>query len=303
MSRTTRTRMWLAAVLLAAASCATRRDVEEIVGASNGALILAQADPGLAAPEGADSDWDQKVRGKSEEALARIDAFIAQHAENPALQRTVNALRLRKALLLTFSGQRNLARATYAEVNKELAGNARDVALIDSADVLIWWQDAAAGEFHAADADRHLKTLTRVIEAAPPLSGIRYYLATLRAHIRLKRASADVDQRAGFREGLAEYAGEFDEGARANVRTWVEGRPEELRKIPTDALRWYGHATITRDMYAEAYQAFLDETRAAFQADPENVDPILRRALEDGTFEREPKWPAACAWLFDLGGG
>jgi hypothetical protein len=298
----TRNRLWLAAALVAVAACATRRDVEEIVGASNAALILADSDPGLAAPGGADADWEAQVRDKSDDAIARIDAFLAQHEGNPNLQRTLNALRLRKALLLTFTGRRNLARATYAQADRELAGNARDIALIDSSEVLIWWQDAAAGEFRASDADRHIATLDRVIEAAPPGSGIRYYLATLRAHIALKRASADVDPRAGFRAGLAAYAAEFDEAARENVRIWIAGDPAELEAIPTGALRWYGHAPITRAMYSQAYVDFLDETRSAFEADPANVDPVLRRALEDGTFEREPAWPDACGWLFRLEG-
>ena len=47
-------------------------------------------------------------------------------------RRTINALRVREAVVLFNAGQANLARAVFAEVDRSQLGNARDRAIYDS---------------------------------------------------------------------------------------------------------------------------------------------------------------------------
>src|SRR5690606_34803733 len=115
--------------LAAAAGCVTAEQVKSIVTEANAATIAAEAavldaDPG-AAPG---ASWRDTV--------ARIEAFIAEHPDEP---RTSNALRIREAVVLLGAGQPNLARAVFEEVDRELLGSARDIAIYDAREHLVWW--------------------------------------------------------------------------------------------------------------------------------------------------------------------
>ncbi|MCP5144484.1 MAG: hypothetical protein H6978_06640 [Gammaproteobacteria bacterium] len=295
------TRFVLLAVTIALGNgCVTQQEVKSIVDASNaalaerlvqdqGTLLLAQTEPVTAdsvdaGSAGGSIDIQRQAAAQRDAAVARIDAFIAANAQYPNLARTVNALQLRKALLLLTGGKPNMARAAFAQFKVDDAGNARDLGLYRSHEALTWWWSAAGrSDWDAASAARHLTTLSQAITNAPSGSGIRYYLATLRAHIRLKGATFTGDWRAPLREGLVEYSREFDAAARDKVRAFMVD-PARLAGEPLDNLRWYGQAAVTFNAYDAAYRRYLNDAAEAGES----------------TGEDAPAWPADTAWLAGL---
>jgi len=305
-------RLGLVAALLALSACVTAQEVRGIVADSNAALTdqmaLAQgvgilADTEVPIPSAIDPNAPaqpdtQQWRAKAHAAIGRIDAFVAKHSQNEKLARTVNALHLRKALLLAVSGDTNLARAAIAHFRRDLAGNARDLGLYHSHEALTWWWVVAANprppsaSFKSA-AKRHVAELANAITASPQGSAIRYYLATVRAHVQLKRANMQRDPRRDLKDALQAYCAQFDADAQAGVENWLRQDLEKLKTIPTEHLRSYGHAPIVLDMYTKTYQYFLDEWRA----EPINAPNGVRQAIANGTLEQTPQWPDDCAWL------
>ncbi|MEO6034062.1 MAG: hypothetical protein ABIQ35_02280 [Verrucomicrobiota bacterium] len=173
-------------------SCATQRQVKDIVSASNLAALstelnLGAEDPGK--PGGQGETWKQ--------ASAKIDAFIAQHPENKP---TVAALRVRQAMLLLNNKQYNLAHAAFDEAKLEdLRGSSRDRALKRLDADLLWWYPTAGGTLPREEFSSASKSLERISAVwkelkSPEDEGVRDWLAALRAWIGLKMANdADAD--------------------------------------------------------------------------------------------------------------
>src|SRR5688572_7274044 len=100
----------LAGILVLGSSCATQRQVADIVSQSNAALLAAEV--------GADGEVDANPgtpRSPGPEgASKKIDAFIASHPEQkPA----ASALRIRQAILFLSQGNYNLAEAAFNEAS------------------------------------------------------------------------------------------------------------------------------------------------------------------------------------------
>jgi hypothetical protein len=272
------------------AACATTQEVRTIVREANAASLLAASEFVTAHPA--------KPAVGGGDVIDRIDAFLDQHPE-PQLARVCDALRVRKGLLLAARKRSNLARETFAQVQVANLGNPRDRAIYRASGALIWWWTVAAREnvppaTFRADAAQHGKTLDKEIGEAPAGSAIRYYLATLRAHVFLKWSSMGPDPRGKLFEGLTAYAKEFDDGAQKYVAAFAKDKTP-----PPENLRWYGQALVTAKAYDDAYRAWLTEVR---DANPEDLDPAIRAEL--GSLETDPDadppWPDACKWLVAL---
>ncbi len=277
-------------VALLVGGCATKGQVEDIVAESN-ALLIAQAEQRAAEDLLADSALlmpsAEAGQPLEESAVWRtvqeIDAFLEDH---PDLTQANNALRVRKAVLLAFAGQPNMAKAAF-EAYTPGDGNARDEGLYRNHDTLTWWWGTSAdaprsnSEIAAARADLppRIEALTAALtdeRTRPPRgSEIQLYLAAVRAHMQWKLASTgetrpEIAQ--ALREGLAAYCGEFDAAEQARVQAWMREDFSELGALPAERWRMYGQAEVVRDRYVASMQD----------------------ALSAGA---DPAWPEACDWL------
>lgn len=276
-------------VALLVGGCATKAQVEDIVAESN-ALLIAQAErraaedllaeSALAVPGPRDDQPPATAEllepSAVQAAIQKIDAFLAAH---PELTQANNALRVRKAVLLAFSGQPNMAKAAFAGYVRD-DGNARDEALYDNHDTLVWWWQTSAqapgtnAQAQAALTPR-IDALTEGLGRTPRGSEVHLYLAAVRAHMQWKLASTgetrpEIAQ--ALREGLAAYCGEFDATEQVRVQAWMRADFSELGALPAERWRMYGQAEVVRDRYVASMQG----------------------ALSAGA---DPAWPEACDWL------
>lgn len=174
------------AATLLVSGCATQRQIGDIVVTSNLASLSAELGLGTESPSKPDGRADWKA------ASAKIEAFIAQHPDNPT---TVSALRVRQAVMLLNNRQYNLAAAAFGEAKPEnLRGSARDRSLKRLEPELLWWYPTAGGSFSRADFQTASNALQKISLVwtelkSPDDDGIREWLAALRAWIGLKMAN------------------------------------------------------------------------------------------------------------------
>ena len=172
----------LALIVVLSVGCATRQDVQEIVAQSNEQMLIAQL-PGSALPSG-----DPNARNDAPwvELSDRIDAFIAAH---PDQTKIVSAMRIRQAMLLLAFEQYNLAQVSFSLVKAEDLTAARDQALYNVRDSLVWWfglnKSAAMSLPQFAKADEALRVLQAEVDQRQASPAIRDYLAEIRVWIAL----------------------------------------------------------------------------------------------------------------------
>lgn len=169
------------------ASCVTEQQVKSIVVDANQQMLLAdipesgtqlQADP-------------MKATQPGPTVIARIDNFIAQHPDAPAL---THPLRLRQAFL--YLNQNALASATAAfdAIDANALNTERDKAIYRLRHVIVWWYDRArsSGTDFARDLDgkvrSHMALLATEADAVKNVPELRDYLLEMRAWIGLKAA-------------------------------------------------------------------------------------------------------------------
>jgi hypothetical protein len=197
-------------------ACATRNDVQDIVAKSNAALITATiTGTGSTDSTGMPYAGIGKDPTASESkawmaSSAKIDAFIEAHPDQKV---TNNALRMRQAILLLSYKQYNLAKAAFNMVEPQHLATARDKALYNVRDHLVWWfglnkkADMSLSEFRKADMA--LNGLQTEIDGLNESPDIRDYLAEMRAWIALNAAlntTSEAKAKTYLEDGINHYA-------------------------------------------------------------------------------------------------
>ena len=208
-------------IFLVMTACATRRDVQDIVAKSNAALITATITgagniDSIGIPyAGIGQDPTASESKPWMESSAKIDAFIAAHPDQKV---TNNALRMRQAILLLSYEQYNLAKASFNMVEPQHLATARDKALYNVRDHLVWWfglnkmADMPLSEFNKADMA--LNGLQAEINKLGDSPDIRDHLAEMRAWISLNAAlntTSEAKAKTYLEDGINNYAGIFTE--------------------------------------------------------------------------------------------
>ncbi|MEA1946277.1 MAG: hypothetical protein U9N83_03120 [Thermodesulfobacteriota bacterium] len=202
----------LCLVAVAATGCATQGQVIEIVNQSNELMLISMIDmnssvlPGAGLPSG---NPDSPGIEPWEEASGKIDAFIATHSDQKTL---VSALRIRQGMLLLAHGEYNLARAAFEMADPVHLRTARDTALYNLREHLIWWfeQDktiVTTDNFKKGEIA--LVKFQEEIDKIGESPGIRDYLAEMRAYIALQmalRMTAENKATEYFEDGINKYA-------------------------------------------------------------------------------------------------
>ena len=277
----------LTIVVLLLGGCATTEDVKKIVKDSNNRIVEASErdrelvvasirESTIAAVAGDGAHLDPVSNASDDsgwrESVARIEDFIANHPEET---RTINALRVREAVVLFNAGQANLARAVFAEVDRSQLGSARDRAIYDSREHLIWWY-RLGDRMTNDDRDSALSAINGLAEVADELDGqsdIRRYLEETRVRIALRLAQTfinDADVRGVLNDPMKDYGDQFDKIEQRAIQIWhIE---QELGAGATlRSLRWYDYVPV----------AFSD------------ADEIIADFCETGNCERyTPDWIA-----------
>ncbi len=177
--------------------------------------------------------------------VARIDAFIESHPERPA---TLNALRIRKAMLLLQTGRPNFARAPFEAFDPRGEGNTRDRALYDARSTLLfWWSVAGIQDPSQFPTDAKFfgrqQELEGVIDGLPR-SSVRAYLAALHAQLVMKRVENLSGSRAlsELESAFARYLAEFDDADRQATRALFDPATDAavFRAIPETRVRFLG---------------------------------------------------------------
>jgi hypothetical protein len=269
----------LFALTLAAAligGCVTADQVKDIVEDANRESLVASLG-------GSDANLEPGTQGAPvaawENEVARIEDFIVSHPDQP---RTNNALRIREAILLLNAQQPNLARAVFAEVEREQLVTERDRALYDVHDHLIWWYGLGT-TLSAEDRERAQSALTGIAEVADGLersSQTRRFLEETRVRIALRLAhdlSDPGDIRSVLDEAMDRYEAQFDASDRQAIQAWHagDGRPGD---VVLKSLRWY-------DYVPQAF-AWADEIVAgACEAACPSYTPLWIACLKDNSCE------------------
>jgi hypothetical protein len=195
-------------------SCATKREVEDIVLQSNVATIAPELGLTAAGP----ADGPPSAGWKA--ASARIEQFIATHPDNAA---TVAALRLRQATLLLQNRQFNLAEAAFNQADRSNLHSSRDRAIKDLQGTFLWWYQNA-GEAAAVDSDRGVKEQAAIHQVwmglkKPEDEGIRDFLSSMSLGIGLKMANDTTNLGLGrlfFTNSLNAYSAMLPPGETTN---------------------------------------------------------------------------------------
>lgn len=202
----------LCLVAVAATGCATQGQVREIVNQSNELMLISMIDmnssvlPGAGLPSG---NPDSPGIERWEEASGKIDAFIATHSDQKTL---VSALRIRQGMLLLAYGEYNLARAAFEMADPVHLHTARDTALYNLREHLIWWFEQDKTIFTTDNFKKGEMALVKFQEEIDKLGespGIRDYLTEMRAYIALQmalRMTAENKATEYFEDGINKYA-------------------------------------------------------------------------------------------------
>lgn len=196
--------LWLvASCALLLNGCISSTEVKSIVTQSNYEMLLT-TDPALGVA-GLQTNLEHDKNQQVDEAAVRIETFLAQHQDDPAM---VSALRLRQALLYLNHGQFSLAQNAFDQVKAADLHSARDKALFAAQPHLLWWNQTAAmnpASFFASERGNAEKAMSALLAQAkakdltPP--DLRAYLLEMRAWIGLKLGLAILDPTAS-REAL-----------------------------------------------------------------------------------------------------
>ena len=216
-------RLVLLAVLFLVPGCLTQQAVRDIVDDSNQAII--ESNRRLAAGEAA--GLDAETGSDWEETVARIDAFIVAHPDDPDL---TTPLRLRQAMIFTVHQLDQLALAAFELVKADAAHlhTERDKALLKAHPHLVWWFTAAdrnlTGPELAADGagPKALRAFGEIATSLDRMSDTRVYFEEQRAYLAAHLAQ-NVTQAAAARtflvDGAKGYVAMFTEGEIARLRS------------------------------------------------------------------------------------
>ena len=232
--------------------------VDQLIDDSNAAIISAVLTRGLV-------EVDVEGKGpadpaRAQELQAAVDEINAFIQENPAKPRIVNALQVRKGIMLLSAGSPNLARAAFAAVPDcgDLSSQ-RDRAICDIHEPLIWWQSVARRQLVPSDfsaADEHLETLAAAGNAIDPVDGrpptIRYRVEQLRVRIALRVARPGGSKSAGYlRDGLTRYGEQFDAVDQAQLRSLCA---KDFAAVDAFAVAWLGYVPVAFEEGAESWK-------------------------------------------------
>ena len=177
--------------------CMSTTEVKSIVHDSNYEMLVS-AEPALGV---AGLQTDPAAAGgnqKIDEAAARIETFLAQHQDDPAM---ASALRLRQGLLYLNHREFSLAQSVLAEVKATDLHSARDKTLYAVQKHLLWWNQTAEmspARFFASEKDKAVEAMASLLattkskDAVPP-PDLGDFLLEMRAWIGLKLGLATVD--------------------------------------------------------------------------------------------------------------
>lgn len=267
--------------------CATRRDVAEIVKQSNQQISEAMQDANSAVatatlPGGIpdiDTEGRQATPTDWQRAVAQIEAFITAH---PNLTRTTNALRVRQAILYLSAEQRNLALRVFQEIDTSQLANARDKALVDVHETLVWWYSVTGPTvrpFSAADrqsAQQGLEQLARVSAGLTESPGVQRFLGQMRVRIANRLASSlsnPADIKHTLQDGLGQYAAQFTAPEQRLIQNWHLNKTDTGSPPLPGALRWY-------DYVPKAFQEAERIWRASSQETPDFTPPWVACILK-----------------------
>src|SRR5690606_20651257 len=210
------------------------------------------------------------------DTVARIEALIAEHPDEP---RTSNALRIREAVVLLGAGQPHSARAAVEEVERDLLGSARDIAIYDAREHLVWWYGLGS-VLTASDIERGEEALIGIAAVADGLGradDTRRFLEEMRVRIALRLARSRVqeeDARALLDDGVNRYAAQWDAQDRRAIQAWH--RSEILaERADLRSLRWF-------DFVPAAFATADDIARGVCEADCPAYTPSWVACIEDG---------------------
>lgn len=223
----------ISVILLAIVSCATQKQVKEIVASSNAALVDV---PGLPQADGGAVD-EAKLRA----AVERIESVIAAHPDQTVL---INTLRMRQAMMLTVAKKPKAAEIVWSKVTPPTGQ--RDKALYKLRKELVWWFGAAEDfkdkDIKTVEDKKYLEKIKEVCNSLPERSNIRDYLETMHAAIGLQIAStlttvhADAEKRKGQKSAVADkmveymerYAGLYDKAD----KDWIVANWTAIETFP-----------------------------------------------------------------------
>jgi len=223
-SRPLRFALGILAVSLLFAGCGlTTAEVRTTIDQANYAMLSGEAEPMtdvLLAPGTA--------RGQPSAALARLDAFEAQHKDNPS---TLAALQLRRALLHLNNRSFALAKAAFEQIQDPTKLTAsRDRTLYDLRETLQWWWPLAPvdlpGKFapHRAEALAHQEKLLAAARDSKISPELHDYLLEMRAWIGIKLALDLADRnetRRLLEDAVNTFAADFEPGELNQVATVI----------------------------------------------------------------------------------
>ena len=254
-----------------ATGCVTRRQVAEIVGDSNAAILASQM--------GVEAELapNPATTASTDDVARKIDAFIAAHPEQKT---TAGALRVRQAVFYLSQKKYDLAQAAFdAAVFQDLHSD-RDKALKELSRHVVWWYQTAPRALQRPElrnelpnANKTLAAFQEQIQKRAASPDTRDFLAEMRAWIGLKFAEVgNTSKQIGQRLGAVvnDYAAIFDDADLA----WFADSRGTPGKEPTAT-------QIRRRLRARA--VFKDASTQLQQLDSQDrpaIDERARRILE-----------------------
>jgi len=270
------------AIIVVGAGCVKRADVIQVPVpvASTGEILyefLVKDVPGVE-PSGEGSS----VPGW-EEAVAKIEAFIARHPGAPEI---VNPLRIKEAILLLSVGEHNLGAAAFNEIDCRHLSDERDKALFNIQETLIWWY-GIGGEnsgFSREDIEKNAKealdNLRVVADGVDGSKDTKRLLEQMRVRIANRLAGAATDPRetrAILEDGLRRYAAQFDPSEYPLIQSWNQQEPSPGLLPKLSDVRWYAYVPTAFEQARAAWAVHVRHGEAPLEI------PGWVSCMEDGT--------------------
>lgn len=267
------------AATLALTGCVTQQQVQRIVADSNAQLLASQFPEPQLLPKPGEPAGDDVSR--------RIDEFIAAHPD----QKTLNgSLRVRQAIIYLDRKQYNLAEAAFnaAKAYQPLPG-ARDDALVNVRESLVWWyENSGGGSFdevqmgHATGARKAFNEEARKRASSPD---IRDFLAETGAWVGLKHfdsVTTSGEQKLLMEQTINDYA--FVLGA--EDLKWLCNPGPMTDQVDMQTVRRRVRAETVLDQASMLARDMKPESRPIFR------DPVVQEIVAPGsqtpTCQRRP---------------
>lgn len=222
----------VAVTVILSSGCLTKRQVQNIVTASNAAMIPQD----LLAPGSASTNsWATP--------LAQINQLLVTLTNSSSLVLS-NQLALRAAVLLTVNNQGSLATPYWDSIDPSKLVTARDLALYENHETLVWWYNRApsAAPLAGPELTQLLSGLTNATTTIGRLTNtadadIKIYLGTIRAQMALKyfndQPVNNTNEQNSVAHGLALNLGQYVDVFAASDVSWV--RSNKTTALPPSA--------------------------------------------------------------------